>query len=38
MIYFEVTDMPTINYFMSIMLNMSVFLASIFGALALVRH
>ncbi len=38
MIYFQITDMATINYFASIFLNLTIVLAPLFGALALTRH
>jgi hypothetical protein len=38
MIYFAITDLPTINYFASIFLNLTIVLAPLFGALALTRH
>ena len=38
MIYFEITDMATINYFASIFLNFTILLAPLFGALSLTRH
>jgi len=38
MIYFEITDLATINYFASIPLNLMIVLAPIFGALSLTRH
>lgn len=38
MILFEVTDVAVINYFASIFLNLTIFLAPIFGAIAFTRH
>jgi len=38
MIYFEITDLATINYFASIFLNFTIVLAPLFGALAFTRH
>jgi hypothetical protein len=38
MIYFEITDIATINYFASIFLNLTIVVAPLFGALALTRH
>jgi len=38
MIYFEITDITTINYFASIFLNFTIVMAPLFGALALTRN
>ena len=38
MIMIEVTDITIINYFASILINLTAVIAPIFGALALTRH
>jgi len=38
MIYLQITDMATINYFASIFLNLTIVIAPLFGALALTRY
>ena len=38
MILIEFTDMAVINYFGSILINLSAIVAPLFGALALTRH
>ncbi len=38
MMYFEITDLDTLNYFASIFLNLTIVLAPLFGALALTRY
>ncbi|HUH41719.1 MAG TPA: hypothetical protein VLZ29_01225 [Sulfurimonas sp.] len=38
MILIEVTDIQIINYFSSILINLTAFIAPLFGALALLRH
>ncbi len=38
MILIEITDIAVINYFASILINLSAIIAPIFGALALTRH
>jgi hypothetical protein len=38
MVLIEFTDMAVINYFGSILINLSVIIAPLFGALALTRH
>jgi hypothetical protein len=38
MILVEFTDMPVINYFGSILINLTIVIAPLFGALALTRH
>ena len=38
MIYLEITDMATINYFASIFINLTAVIAPLFGALALTRY
>jgi len=38
MIYFQITDSATINYFASIFLNLTIILAPLFGAISLTRH
>jgi len=38
MIYFAVTDFPTINYFASIGFNLMIVMAPLLGAMALTRH
>lgn len=34
----EITDMQVINYFATILINMTILIAPLFGALALFRH
>lgn len=34
----EITDMTVINYFATIMINLTIVIAPLFGALALLRH
>lgn len=38
MIMIEVTDITIINYFSSILINLTAVIAPLFGALALTRH
>jgi len=38
MIYLEITDLPTLNFFASIFFNLTFFLAPLFGAFALTRY
>jgi hypothetical protein len=38
MILIEMTDVTIINYFASIMINITAVIAPLFGALALARH
>ena len=38
MILIEITDMNLINYFASILINITALIAPLFGALALTRH
>ena len=38
MILIEMTDIALINYFASIMINITAVIAPLFGALALTRH
>ena len=38
MILIEMTDFTIINYFASIMINITAVIAPLFGALALTRH
>lgn len=38
MILIEITDIVMINYFASIMINLTAVIAPLFGALALLRH
>ncbi len=38
MIFFEITDFATINYFASIFLNLTIVIAPLFGSLALTRY
>lgn len=38
MILIELTDMVIINYFSSILINLTAVIAPLFGALALTRH
>jgi len=38
MILIEFTDMSVINYFGSILINLSAVVAPLFGALAMTRH
>jgi len=38
MIFFEVSNVDTFNYFASIFLNLAIYTSPIFGALALTRH
>lgn len=38
MILLEITDIQTINYFASILINLTIVIAPLFGAIALTRH
>jgi len=38
MVLIELTDTPLINYFASILINLTAVIAPLFGALALTRH
>ena len=38
MILFDIMDVPTFNYFASIFLNLAIYIAPLFGALALTRY
>ena len=38
MILVEITDIEVLNYFASIMINLTAVIAPLFGALALLRH
>lgn len=38
MILIEITDIQIINYFASILINLTAVIAPLFGALALTRH
>lgn len=38
MILIEITDINLINYFASILINLTAVIAPLFGALALTRH
>jgi hypothetical protein len=38
MIYIEITDVIALNYFASILINLTLVIAPLFGALALTRH
>lgn len=38
MILIEITDMAIINYFASILINLTAIIAPLFGALALTRY
>lgn len=38
MILLEITDINVINYFASILINITIVFAPLFGALALTRH
>jgi len=38
MILIEITDFALINYFASILINLTAVIAPLFGALALMRH
>ena len=38
MILIEITDIAVINYFASILINLTAVIAPLFGALALLRH
>jgi hypothetical protein len=38
MILIEITDIHVLNYFASIMINLTAVIAPLFGALALLRH
>lgn len=38
MILIEITDIEVLNYFASILINLTAVIAPLFGALALLRH
>jgi len=38
MIFIEITDIPVINYFASVLINLTAYIAPLFGALAFTRH
>lgn len=38
MILIEITDISMINYFASILINLTAVIAPLFGAIALLRH
>jgi hypothetical protein len=38
MIYIEITDVIALNYFASILINLTLVIAPLFGALSLTRH
>ena len=38
MILLQITDFEVINYFASIMINLTAIIAPLFGAIALTRH